>query len=298
MGGTAEATITVDAAVPAGTYAVTVTATNDDATAQTATCTLSVGVQGIRTIGEVQGPVTDTTDGATFESPLEGQQVFVRGVVTQKTLARSQAGNLQNGIFLQNTPATADGDPTTSDGIFVFMGGFTTLLRLDGGPAYVPQVGDELVLRGTVTEFFALTQLTSPGSSPSAATGLDPDADVVVTEAAPPTDLADANRYWERHEGERILVPGGSVATSGRDVFPGDRRQRGVGHPARRPAGSQRSDPYARRVFRDPHPLDNQPDPAVRRRQRQPHHAGLAGRQGHDAATRPRCCRRCGCSTP
>ena len=35
----------------------------------------------IRSIGEVQGAVTDTTDGATFESPLRGQQVFVQGVV-------------------------------------------------------------------------------------------------------------------------------------------------------------------------------------------------------------------------
>ncbi len=260
VGGTAEATITVDAAVPAGTYAVTVTATNDDATVQTATCTLSVAIQGIRPIGEVQGQVTDTTDGATFESPLEGQQVFVRGVVTQETLARSSAGNPQNGIFLQNTPTAADGDPTTSDGIFVFMGGFTTLLRLDGGPAYDPQVGDELVLRATVTEFFALTQLTSARLVSVAATGLDPDADVVVTEAAPPTPLADANRYWERHEGERILVPGGSVATSGRDVFPStfDSEVWVI-----RPDDplAQRTDPYARRVFRDPHPLDNQPTP-------------------------------------
>ncbi len=260
VGGTAEATVTVSAEVPAGTYAVAVTATNDDGTAQTATCTLSVSVQAVRTVGEVQGQVTDTTDGATFESPLEGQQVVVRAVVTQKTLARSSAGNLQNGFFLQNTPAAADGDPTTSDGIFVFLGGFTTLLRADGGPAYLPSVGDELVLRGTVTEFFALTQLTSPRLVSVAATGLDPDADVVVTEAEPPAELADANRYWERHEGERILVPGGSVATSGRDVFAGTADSEvWVIRPDDPLAG--RSDPYARRVFRDPHPLDNQPTP-------------------------------------
>ncbi len=259
-GGTAEATVTVDAAVPAGTYSVTLTATNDDGVPQTATCTLAIAVQGIRPIGDVQGPVTDTTDGATFLSPLVGQQVVVQGVVTQKTLARSSNGNLQNGLFLQNTPATADADPTTSDGIFVFLGGFTTLLRADGGPAYTPQVGDELVLRATVTEFFALTQLTSPRLIGVAATGFDPDADVVVTEAHPPTVLADANRYWERHEGERILVPGGSIATSGRDVFPGTADSEAWVIRADDPLAG-RADPYARRVFRDPHPLDNQPDP-------------------------------------
>ena len=260
VGGTAEATVTVGADVPAGTYAVTITATNDDGTAQTATCTLSVAVQGIRPIGAVQGSVTDATDGATFASPLVGQQVVVRGVVTQKTLARTSSGARQNGLFLQNTPAAADGDPTTSDGVFVFLGGFTTLLRADGGPAYLPQIGDELVLRATVTEFFALTELTSPRLVAVPATGLDPDADVVVTEAAPPTVLADANRYWERHEGERIRVPAGSLATSGRDVFPSTADSEVWLIRPDDPL-AQRSDPYARRVFRDPHPLDNRPDP-------------------------------------
>ncbi|HEX6418209.1 MAG TPA: lamin tail domain-containing protein [Acidimicrobiales bacterium] len=259
-GGTAEATVTVDAGVPAGTYAVTVTATNDDDPAQTATCALTVTVQVIRPIGEVQGPVDDTTDGATFASPLVGQQVVVQGVVTQKTLARTAAGGRQNGFFVQNTPARADGDPSTSDGLFVFLGGFTTLLRADGGPAYLPQVGDELVLRGTVTEFFSLTELTSPRLVAVAGTGLDPDADVAVTEAAPPADLADAHRYWERHEGERIRVPAGSVATSGRDVFSSTADSEvWLIHPDDPLA--RRSDPYARRVFRDPHPLDNQPEP-------------------------------------
>jgi uncharacterized protein len=259
-GGTAEATIAVSPQVPAGTYAVTVTATNDDATPQTATCSLTVSVQAVRPIGEVQGPVTDATDGATFPSPLVGQQVVVRGVVTQKTLARSSAGAAQHGFFLQNTPATADADPTTSDGVFVFLGGFTTLLRADGGPAYLPQVGDELVLRASVTEFFALTELTSPRLVAVAATGLDPDTDVVVTEAQPPADLADANRYWERHEGERIRVPGGSIATSGRDVFPSTADSEVWLIRPDDPLAA-RTDPYARRVFRDPHPLDNQPQP-------------------------------------
>jgi uncharacterized protein len=259
-GGTAQATVTVSAEVPAGSYAVTLTATNDDGTAQTATCTLTVNVQGIRPIGEVQGPVTDTTNGGTFQSPLVGQQVVVRGVVTQKTLARSSTGNSQNGFFLQDTPATADADATTSDGIFVFLGRFTTLLRADGGPAYLPAVGDQLVLRASVTEFFNLTQLTSPQLIAVSATGLDPDADVVVTEAQPPAVKADADRYWERHEGMRILVPSGSLATSGRNVFPSTADSEAWVIRPDDPLAA-RTDPRARRVFRDPHPLDNQPTP-------------------------------------
>ena len=259
-GGTAEATISVGADVPAGTYAVTVTATNDDEAAQTATCTLSVAVQGIVPIGEVQGAVADAADGPTFASPLVGQQVVVQGVVTQKTLARTSSGGRQHGLFIQNTPATADDDPTSSDGVFVFLGGFTTLLRADGSPAHLPQVGEELLLRGTVTEFFSLTELTSPRLIDVTATGLDPDTDVAVADAAPPADLADAGRYWERHEGERIRVPAGSIATSGRDVFPSTADSEVWLIRPDDPL-AQRSDPYARRVFRDPHPLDNQPEP-------------------------------------
>jgi predicted extracellular nuclease len=260
VGGTATATVTVSADVPAGTYAVTMTATNNDGTPQTAMCTFTASVQPIRTIGEVQGQVTDTTAGDTFLSPFAGQQVVVQGVVTQKTLGRTSTGGILNGFFLQNTPATADGDPTTSDGVFVFLGGFTTLLRADGGPAYLPQVGDELTLRATVTEFFALTQLTSPRLISVGSTGLDPDTDVVVTEADPPTVLADANRYWERLEGSRIVVPDGSIATSGRDVFPSTADAEVWVIRPDDPLAA-RSDPYARRVFRDPHPLDNQPTP-------------------------------------
>ena len=49
----------------------------------------------------------------------------------------------------------------SSDGIYVFMGRFATLLR-EGTGTYFPTVGDQLVLRGPVEEFFNLTQLNSP----------------------------------------------------------------------------------------------------------------------------------------
>ena len=79
----------------------------------------------------------------------------MRGVITQKTLARTAAGANQYGFFLQSRLGATDGDPLTSDGIFVFMGSFTTLI---GG--YVPTVGDEVVLRARVSEFFNFTELS------------------------------------------------------------------------------------------------------------------------------------------
>ena len=148
-----------------------------------------------------------------------------------------------------------------------------------------------------VTEFFALTQLTSARLVGVAATGLDPDADVVVTEAAPPTALADANRYWERHEGERIRVRGGSVATSGRDVFPSTADSEVW---VIRPDDPllERTDPYARRVFRDPHPLDNQPTPLFDDGNGNRIMLAVARRQGHQRRLDTALLPRPGCSTP
>ena len=262
-GATATAEVTASADLAAGTYAVTMTSTDDDG--GTGTCTLSVQVTTVLTIGEVQGQTLDTENGKTDRSPLApatgnnpvNPPVFhdVRGVVTQRTLARTSNGGNQFGFFLQSRLGTVDGDPSTSDGIFVFMGGFPDLI---GG--YVPHVGDEIILRARVSEFFFLTELSSASLVRVLDTGVDVDTEVAVTDAVPPANLADADRFWERHEGMRMRVRDGSGVTSGRDVFPSTADAEiwlvDVDDPL-----LDRADPYARRVFRDAHPLDNNPTP-------------------------------------
>src|SRR3990172_8556594 len=136
LGGTATAQVDVDALVPPGSYAVLLTATNDDSTAQTGSCTLTVNVQDILPIGAVQGAVSDTDDGRAHRSPYAPPSgnsagstfVAVQGLIYEETLARTSSGGSQNGFFLQNTAATSDADPNTSDGVFVFMGNFTSLI--------------------------------------------------------------------------------------------------------------------------------------------------------------------------
>jgi hypothetical protein len=254
VGGTATATVAVDGDVPPGAYAVTLTATNDDPEPQTGTCTLSVTVHEILTIGEVQGSVSDSDDGLTFISPYVGQTVVIQGVIYEKTLALTSSGDPNYGFFIQNTVTTADGDPNSSDGIFVFMSRFTDLI---GG--YVPQVSDEVVIQARVSEFFNLTELTSATALQVVRGDVDLDAELPAFEVNPPADLADANRYWERHEGMRAEVPAGSLATSGRDVFASTLDGEAWFIRAESPV-AQRADPYARRVFRDPHPLDDIPN--------------------------------------
>ncbi len=98
----------MDSAVPVGTYAVTVTSTDTDGT--TASCALTVQVTTVLTVGEVQGQTLDSENGKTDRSPLapatgNGSSSLlydVRGVVTQKTLARTNCGANQFGFFLQS----------------------------------------------------------------------------------------------------------------------------------------------------------------------------------------------------
>lgn len=216
-------------------------------------------------IGTVQGAVSSTADGRAHRSPYAapsggnaGQTVRVQGVVYQKTLAKTSSGGVTHGVFIQNTAATADADPTTSDGIFVFMGNFPDFLREEGGANYVPQVGDELVLAGHVTEFFNLTELAGPFLRlvRVVRTGVDVASEVRPQDVRPPDVLADAHRYWERLEGMRALIPADSIVTGARDVFAstmdGELWVIRPDHPVATRAGA-----FNRRVFRDPHPLDD-----------------------------------------
>jgi predicted extracellular nuclease len=258
VGGTATATVAVDGDVPPGAYAVTLTATNDDAEPQTNKCTLSVTVNEVLTIGQVQGEVTDDVDGLTFDSPYNGQYVTIQGVIYENTLSRTGSGSNSYGFFIQNSLSTADDNPLTSDGIFVYIGGYSTL-RIRGGGYYTPQVGDEVILNGRISEYYHLTELSNPYLEMLVGSGVDLNAEVPAFDVNPPTDLADANRYWERHEGMRAQVPAGSLATSGRDVFASTLDGEAWFIRADS-AVAQRADPYARRVFRDPHPLDDIPE--------------------------------------
>lgn len=85
-------------------------------------------------------------------SPYAGQVVRTRGVITARKF---------NGVFIQAEPGTEDGDPATSDGVFVFT---------SSAPAASLAVGDVVSVAGAVSEFVpaadpvspALTEITAP----------------------------------------------------------------------------------------------------------------------------------------
>ncbi|SCF36981.1 lamin tail domain-containing protein [Micromonospora mirobrigensis] len=257
-GGTATATLTA-AGLPGGAYTVTVTAT--DADGGTATCTLTVQATSVLTVGEVQGRTGDDEDGATDRSPLapasgngtSATLYDVRGVITQKSLLRTSAGADQWGFYLQSRKGAEDGDPLTSDGVYVFTGSFKTLI---GG--YEPTVGDEVVLRGRVSEYFSQTQLSGASLVRKLDSGLDVDTAVQVDDATPSADPAEVARFWERHEGALVRVRAGSGTTAPRYVFASSLDSE-IQVLDREDPLMKRTDPYARRSFRDAHPLDDIP---------------------------------------
>ncbi len=197
----------------------------------------------VLTVGAVQGPTLDAENPRTDKSPLTGT-VQVRGVITQRTLARTAAGGNQHGFFLQSAPGADDGDPASSDGIFVFMGTFTDLI---GG--YVPVVGDQVVLKARVSEYFSMTQLSGASLVAKEAAGV----------AVPAVDaLPTGDHFWERHEGMQLRVRDGAGVVSGRNVFGAtadaetwvvDRDDPVLDRPG-----------FAARTFRDAHPLDGVAD--------------------------------------
>lgn len=84
-----------------------------------------------------------TIQGSGASSPSVGQNLMTQGIVTSIYTGTDQFG----GFFIQD--ATGDGNPATSDGIFVFC----------DAACPVVSVGDEVSLTGDVVEFFDRTEL-------------------------------------------------------------------------------------------------------------------------------------------
>ncbi|ERX39581.1 endonuclease/exonuclease/phosphatase family protein [Pseudomonas aeruginosa] len=132
----------------------------------------------LRPIHEVQG--------AGAESPLVNQRVAIEGVVV---------GDFQNaselkGFYVQQEDATVDGDPATSEGIFVY----------DGGNGSDVKLGDRVRVTGQVREFNGLTELVGPLQVSVLASGV-----ALPTPAGISLPLASADAL-ERYEGMRVQL--------------------------------------------------------------------------------------------
>jgi 5'-nucleotidase len=158
-------------------------------------------------IGEVQG------DGAT--SPCQGATVTIAG-----TVVGDEQDGFQ-GFFVQDS-GDGDGDPATSNGIFVY-----------GRSATAVALGDQVTVTGTVSEFDGLTeitqdsvQITSHGDLPTATPLPLPSTDA-QREALegmyvePPTGLTVTEVYDLDRYGEIDLAQGGRLITPTEAAEPG-----------------------------------------------------------------------------
>ncbi len=126
IGANASVSLVASPSTAIGLYPVAVKFTNDQG--QDASCTVSVTVEmgagSVVPVHQVQG------SGAT--SPYSGAKLSTEGVVTAK---------VGSGFFIQDL--AGDGDPNTSDGMFVYM----------GAAPVTASVGDLVRVAGTVTEY-------------------------------------------------------------------------------------------------------------------------------------------------
>ncbi len=120
--------------------------------------------------------------GSGLISPFLGQDVSTTGIVT---------GLKTNGFFLQTNDI--DADPATSEGIFVFT-----------SASPMVAVGDGLSVKGTVSEFFNLTQVEStlPGDITVNTSGNPLPAAITLTTTI--LDPAGSVTQLERFEGMRM----------------------------------------------------------------------------------------------
>lgn len=138
--------------------------------------------------GECGDPATliSEVQGNGPASPFSGESgIIVEGVVVADFQRADQLG----GFFLQEEDAQADGDPLTSDGIFVF----------DNGVGPDVRVGDVVRVEGTVTEFFDKTEINEVTNLAVCASGVAATPATVTLPLAPASD-------FERFEGMLVSI--------------------------------------------------------------------------------------------
>ncbi len=125
--------------------------------------------------------------GSGFASPYVGQTVRTQGLVFADL---DQTG--KRGFFIQ--APNCDGDPTTSDGIFVYKGNRTNVVR----------TGDLVEVRGVVQEYYDLTEISTRLSDITilSSGNLLPEP----LDLNPPFDNASARAYLESLEGMYVRM--------------------------------------------------------------------------------------------
>ncbi len=170
-------------------------------------------------IGAIQGNTT--------VSPFVNQHVTFEGVVTGWHEDRNTRGITFYTLYVQDLVGREDGDPTTSDGIAVFLGQARPMA----------QIGDHVRVAGLVTEFFGLTELDDEGVSVEV---LSSDNVLPTPLEIAPQNSADLAALFEPLEAMRVHLGFGAARVVGATFdgcgFSVMREDAGVGRVYRREA--------------------------------------------------------------
>lgn len=194
-GGTLPSTLTLDSATgtlagtPTATATLNFTVTVTDANNLTASKSFALTITQptctpTHTISQVQGPGD--------VSPVANSTVTIEGIVTARRY---------NGFYLQST---GDGDPATSDGIFVFT---------SSTPSSSIAIGADACVTGPVLEYIPSSDPYSPSlteiSRPTSVTvlSLNNSLPAAVAITAAETNPSGGLSQLEKYEGMRVQVP-------------------------------------------------------------------------------------------
>lgn len=138
-----------------------------------------------------QSPLTLIHDiqGREMRSPMEGERVTVEAVVT----ADFRTGGFK-GFFVQEEDGDADGNPATSEGLFVYCPSCSSAIA----------VGDRLRLRGSISEYNGLTEMAYPDVTVLGSGNPLPEPVALTLPVADPAD-------FEAYEGMRVALNAGSA---------------------------------------------------------------------------------------
>ncbi len=130
------------------------------------------------------------------KSPLLDEEVTFEGVVIGVQADRNLAGAIFYTLFVQDIPGQEDGDAATSDGIAIFLGPKPSSMN----------IGDQVQVTGTVTEFFGFTEIDDTGLEIERIDSNMPLPEPVLIE--PPADNSAQIAYFEPLEGMLVAVNG------------------------------------------------------------------------------------------
>ncbi len=130
--------------------------------------------------------------GAGMTSPYVGQRV-----TTDEAIVTAVA---PHGFFIETPPARSDGNPQTSDGIYVYTGTAPTV-----------QAGDMVDVTGTVSEYHGLTELGSSPIITISGTGQALPPPVQLDAHHPSPNRPQPENELERYEGMLIHIASGIV---------------------------------------------------------------------------------------